>query len=299
MPSDREQVDTGLPWTTNFAQAWSTLSYDRNDTLSANVNLAAALPSINTVYAGVGLNSLAWPSYVHQAVSVPQNLADPWCWGLPSPVHFDEVGGAPSEFRVQTLSYASHFCADGQNSAFAGARELAFSTCGNLTINLGSNLSSLVDECAVVESRLEHAEAELSSLKADAGILMTTTTCGWPDCDAPKFGLYAYDETMHLYMPYECAHVAIEHCRQQWRFLRVEVLERHVEALRCRLLSISQAIKLRIRELALSYWPQRLAFKERVWSLLHGSHPPRDDARQNEPAFGEFGRVSRLLALFR
>jgi hypothetical protein len=63
---------------------------------------------------------------------------------------------------------------------------------------------------------------------------------------------------------------------------------------------LSHAVRLLLKELSRRRFPHQISSDETTWRLLHGSHPPRQDAVLCQPALAELGRVylhAGLLAL--
>lgn len=81
---------------------------------------------------------------------------------------------------------------------------------------------------------------------------------------------------------------------QQWwrldsiRFIR---LQKIISLLRQHYRWVGYLVALLVDRLARPLFPYQLILRERAWTLLHGSHPPRQDAGISRPAFAEPGRV--------
>lgn len=68
-------------------------------------------------------------------------------------------------------------------------------------------------------------------------------------------------------------------------------LRARIRALKRSLRLLNFAIRATLKAMARRHFPHRLIRNERSWSLLHGSHPPREDAEIVDLRPGMYGRV--------
>ena len=85
----------------------------------------------------------------------------------------------------------------------------------------------------------------------------------------------------------------LEEWHQWWRRDRalIERLQETLGLLRRLSRLLRRAIRLLVRPHIRPDFHRHISRSERVWLLLHGAHPPREDAGKCRPAFAEPGRV--------
>ncbi len=86
---------------------------------------------------------------------------------------------------------------------------------------------------------------------------------------------------------------SLEEWQRWWRLDRIRFARLHeiISLLKQSYLWVRHLISLLVDRLTRPLFPYQLVLRERAWSLLHGSHPPRQDAGIFQPAFAEPGRV--------
>jgi len=86
---------------------------------------------------------------------------------------------------------------------------------------------------------------------------------------------------------------SLDDWQQWWRLDRIRFarLQEIISLLKQSYLWVGHLVSLLVDRLARPLFPYQLTLRERAWSLLHGSHPPRQDAEICRPAFAEPGRV--------
>jgi hypothetical protein len=88
----------------------------------------------------------------------------------------------------------------------------------------------------------------------------------------------------------------VEQWQWAWRLFATgkERLRETIKVLRKRLEILNRAIGLLLHLLSAPTFLHQLIRLERAWSLLHGAHPPKNDAGKCRPACAESGRASSM-----
>jgi hypothetical protein len=157
----------------------------------------------------------------------------------------------------------------------------------------GALLPSLLSKRAVNLYRLERARVELSQLiPAMPEPFESTRLEIW----AYYCNLVGDGPSLQLDSFLPTATVVTSEWRSSWQLLqfRVECLREKVRFLRQRSRLLNYGIALLLVILACPRFLCQFIRRERAWSLLHGSHPPRQNAGLAKPGFAQLGRVCRI-----
>ncbi len=85
----------------------------------------------------------------------------------------------------------------------------------------------------------------------------------------------------------------LDEWQRSWRLDRFRLArwQEIISLLRQSYLWVGRLVSMLIDRLTRPLFSYQIIRRERAWSLLHGSHPPREDAGISRPAFAEPGRV--------
>lgn len=150
--------------------------------------------------------------------------------------------------------------------------------------------SSFFFERALLRSELRRAQAELDDLWPPMPDTADLASPGWG-----IFQWFQFTARTSVQLPHSLTVTSelIEEWQQWWqRFhVRIERLQETIKLVRQRSRLLDLAISLLLEVLTFPRFPYQLIRRERAWCLLHGSHPPKQDAGICRPAFVELGRV--------
>ena len=149
---------------------------------------------------------------------------------------------------------------------------------------------SLLSSRALLRDKLRRAQVELGQ--------QLPPMPGTVEATGPEMGIFSsiqFSGETSVQTPYflPVASEAVEEWQRWWQLFRIrnERLRETVRLLRQRSRLLNLAISLLLEMLTCPSFLYQLVRRERAWCLLHGSHPPRQNAGICRPAFAEPGRV--------